>query len=62
MQLYEADFNTMLKFLLGYHLMKHSEHRGVKGHQLYGSRKGKCSYDALIPVQVIYDMARIQRD
>ena len=61
-QLYEADFNTMLKFLLGYKLMKHCEKHGINGHQLYGSRKGKCAYDALITVRIIYDMARIQRD
>ena len=61
-QLYEADFNTMLKFLLGYRLMKHSVHYGINGHQLYGSRKGKCPYDALITVRVIYDMTHLQRD
>ena len=49
-QLYEADFNTMLKFLLGFRLMKHSEYHGINVHQLYGSRKGKCPYDALITV------------
>ena len=61
-QLYEADFNTMLKFLLGYKLMGHSEKHGINGHQLYGSRKGKCPYNALITVRIIYDMARVQRD
>ena len=59
-QLYEADFNTMLKFLLGFSLMKHSEYHGINGHQLYGSWKGKCPHDALITVRVIYDMARLQ--
>jgi len=52
----------MLKFLLGYRLMRHGEHHGINGHQLYGSRKVKCSYDALITVRVIYDMAYMQRD
>ena len=61
-QLYEADFNTMLKYLLGYRLMQHIEKHGINGNQLYGSRKGKCPYDALITVRVIYDMARTQRD
>ena len=61
-QLYEADFNTMLKFLLGYQLMQHSEKHGIHGHQLYGYRKVNCAYDALITVRVIYDMARSQRD
>ena len=49
----------MLKFLLGYRLIKHGEHHGINGHQLYGSRKGKYSYDALITVWVIYDMAHM---
>ena len=31
-QLYEADFNTMLKYLLGRRLMGHSEDHGLNGH------------------------------
>lgn len=42
--------------------MKYSEKNGINGHQLYGSRKGKFPYDALITVRINYDMARIQRD
>ena len=61
-QLYEADFNTTLKFLLVYRSMKHGKYHGISGHRLYGSRKGKCSYHALITVQVVYGMARIQGD
>lgn len=61
-QLYDADFDTMLKYLLGYKLMQHSEKHDVNGHQLYGSKKGKCPYDALITTRVIYNMARTQRD
>ena len=38
-QLYEADFNTMLKHMIGRRLMKNSEEHGINGHQLYGSRK-----------------------
>ena len=61
-KIHEADFNTMLKFVLCYWIMKHGEHHSINSHQLYGSRKGKCSYDALITVQVIYDIARMKRD
>ena len=61
-QLYEADLNTMLKILLGRQLMKHGETHGLNGHQLYGSRKGKSTYDTLITVRIIYDIARVQRD
>ena len=55
-QLYEADFNTMLKNLMGRRLIRHSEEYGINGYQLYGSRKGKSTYDALITVWVIYNM------
>ena len=61
-QLYEADFNTMLKYLLGYRLMQYSEKHGINGNQLYGSRKVKYPYDAFITVRVIYYMARTKRD
>ena len=61
-QLYEAEFNTILKQLLGRRLMWHSEVHGINGHQLFGSRKGKSTYDALVTARVIYDMARAQRD
>jgi len=42
--------------------MKHSKYLGINEHQVYGSRKGKCPYDALIIVWIIYDMAGLQRD
>ena len=61
-QLYEPDFNTMLKLMLGRRLMWHSERHGLNVHQLHGSRKGKSTYEALITVRVIHDMARSQRD
>ena len=61
-QLYEADFNTILKTLLGRQLMRHGEAHGLNGHQLYRSRKGKSTYDALITFRIIYDMALVQRD
>ena len=34
----------------------------MNGHQLYGLRKGKSTYSALITIRVIYDVARAQRD
>ena len=40
-QLYEADFNSVLKLILGRRLMYHSESHGINSPQLYGSRKGK---------------------
>ena len=62
LQLYEADFNTTMKLMRGKRLMGHSEKHGLNGNQLYGSRKGKSTYEALITVRVIHDMARTQRN
>ena len=62
MQLYEADLNTMLKHLTGRRLTRHSEDHGMHGYQLYDSYKGKSTYNLLITVQVIYDMAQAQWD
>ena len=60
-QLYEADYNSALKFLIERRLMNHSEVNGINSHQLYGSCKGKSSIEALITLQVIYNMARADR-
>ena len=60
--IYEADFNTMLNIMMGRRLMKHEEEHGLNGHQLYGSRKGKSTYGALITVRILYNLARVQRD
>ena len=61
-QLYEENFNTMLKVLLSERLMQHSEEHNLNGHQIYGSRKVKSTYDALVTVRVIYDIACSQRN
>ena len=60
-QLYEADFNSMLKYVLGRKLMHHSEEHRINSPQLYGSRKGKSTQEALITLRVIYDLARLDR-
>ena len=62
LQLHEADFNTILKYLLRRRLMVHSEEHELNGYHLYGSMKGKSTYDAPITIGIIYDMARAQRD
>ena len=50
-QLFEADFNSALKFLMDRRLMKHSETNGI----------GKSSIEVLITLRVMYDMARADR-
>ena len=42
--------------------MGHSELHGLNGNQLYGSRTGRSTYEALITIRVIYDMTRTQGD
>ena len=42
--------------------MEHSEEHELNRYQLYSSRKGKSTYDALITVRIIYNTARAQRD
>ena len=60
-QPYEANFNSYLKNIIGRRLMEHSERHGLNEHQLYGSRKGRTTYNALITTRVMYYMARVQR-
>ena len=60
-QLFEADFNSVLKFVLGRKLMAYSESNGINSNQLYGSRKQKSAIEALITLRVFYDIARMDR-
>ena len=61
-QLYDADFKSLPKHLLGYYLMDHSELHGLHVHQLYGSRKDMTTCDTLLNTRVIYGINRVQRD
>ena len=60
-QLFEADFNSVLKCVLGRRLMAHSEFHELNSPQLYGSRKKKSTIEALVMLRVMYDMARLDR-
>ena len=60
-ELFEAYFNSSLKLFMGRRLMRHTEIHKLNGNQLY-ARKGKTTYETLITIRVIYDMARLQRD
>ena len=59
-QLYEADYNSYLKYILGRQLIKHSEHHGEIDHQLY-ARRGTSAYEALLTTRIMYDTARLSR-
>ena len=60
-QLYEADFNSVLKLVLGRRLMHHSEEHQINSPQLYGSRKKKSTHEALITLRYLYDLSRLDR-
>lgn len=60
-QLYAADFNSVLKFVLSKNMMRHNGEHGNTSKQLY-AQKTKATYDALITSRAIYDLARIRRD
>ena len=60
-QLYEADFNSYLKFILGRRLSNHAIQHGVADRQLYAT-KGSSAQDALITARLMYDMTRLNRE
>ena len=60
-QLYAADFNTVLKYILSRKMMTHNREHGVSSSQLY-AQKTKSTYDALITTRAIYDLARIRKE
>lgn len=60
-QLYAADFNSVLKFVISKKMMTHNRKHGNVNEQLY-AHKNKSTYDALITTRAMYDMARIRRE
>lgn len=60
-QLYCADFNSYLKYIIGRRLMRHSEKHGVTNDQLY-AKKGSSAKDALLTTRLIFDNSRLSRD
>ena len=60
-QLYSADFNSVLKYILSKRMMDFNRLHGNSNHQLY-AQKTKSMYDALITSRVMYDLARVKRE
>ena len=58
-QLFEGDFNAALKYLLGKLLMKYTTEMKILHNDIFGSRKGKTSTEAMITLQLLYDHHRI---
>ena len=60
-QLFEADFNSALKYVLGRKLLYYSEDQGLNSNQTHGSRPGRSTHDALKINTLTYDIARLDR-
>ena len=60
-QLFEADFNSALKYVLGRRLLYYSEEQGLNSNQTHGSRPGRSTHDALKINTLTYDIARLDR-
>ena len=60
-QLFEADFNSALKYILGRKLLYHGEEQGVNSNQTHGSRPGRSTHDTLTVMTLTYDLARLER-
>ena len=57
-QLFEGDFNAALKYLIGKTLMKYTTELNLLNDDIFGSRKGKTSTEAMITLQLSYDHHR----
>ena len=60
-ELFEADFNSGLKYILGRQLLYHSETHGINSNQTHGSRPGRSTHDALTITKLTYDIARLDK-
>ena len=60
-QLFEADFNLALKYILGRKLLYHGEDQCINSTQTHGSQPGRSTHDALSITTLAYDLARLER-
>ena len=60
-QLFEADFNSALKYILGRKLLYRGEEQKINSNQTHGSRPGRSTHDALTVTALTYDLARLER-
>ena len=58
-QLFKADFNGGLKYLMGRKLMWHATTEGILDSDTYGSRIGKTAPEAVLNLQMIFDDSRL---
>ena len=60
-QLFEAEFNSALKYILGRKLIYHGEEQCIDSDQTHGLRPGWSTHDALTITTLAYDLARLEQ-
>ena len=56
-QLFDVDFNSVLKLILERCLLYHGENQGIINSQTHGLRSGRTTHDALNINKISYDIA-----
>lgn len=60
-EIFEADFNSGPKYILGCKLLYHGEEHGINSTQIYGSRPGRATHDTLAITKLAYDITRLDK-
>jgi len=60
-ELFEADFNSRLKYILGRKLLYHGEEHVINSTQTHDSRPVRATHDALNITKLAYDIARLDK-
>lgn len=60
-QMYEADFNSYMKIVIGRKLTYHAEEHQIVGDQSHGNRPNRSTQDALLTSRLISDEGRLNR-
>lgn len=60
-EIFEADFNSGLKYILGRKLLYHGEEHGINSTKTHGSRPGRATHDVLTITEMSYYIARLDK-
>ena len=60
-QLFEADFNAVLKLKISKQLMRAASKQGFFGEDMHGGIQGKSAHDALLTQQITYNISQQQK-
>ena len=58
-QLFEADFNSAPKYILGHRLLYHGEHQGINSKLTHWSRLGRSAHGELRITKLSHNIARM---